>query len=129
MTDDIVRRDSPELVPPRGHYSHVALHNGVAYIAGQLPVDVNGKPLSHEPFEDQVRQVLDNLDACLHTAGSSRDRLLSVTVYITDIEFWPAFDAIYAAWVGDLRPTRAVACVSTLHYGAAVEVQAIAATS
>lgn len=91
--DGIDLRDSPGLVPPRGHYSHVAVHAGVAYISGQLPLDASGTPLADQPFDVQVAQVLDNLDDCLRTAGSSREQLLSVTVYVTDIAQWPAFDA------------------------------------
>lgn len=120
-------RDSPGLVPPRGHYSHVAVHAGVAYISGQLPLDPTGTPLADHSFETQVQQVLNNLDDCLVTAGSSREQLLSVTVYVTDIDQWPTFDAAYARWLGTHRPSRAVACVTDLHYGMAVEVQAVAA--
>jgi enamine deaminase RidA (YjgF/YER057c/UK114 family) len=122
-------RDSPALVPPRGHYSHVAVHAGVAYISGQLPLDASGTPLADQPFDVQVAQVLDNLDQCLRTAASSRDQLLSVTVYVTDIAQWPAFDSAYAEWVGTHRPARAVACVAELHYGAALEVMAVAAVA
>jgi enamine deaminase RidA (YjgF/YER057c/UK114 family) len=120
-------RDSPGLIAPRGHYSHVAVHGAVAYISGQLPLDAAGTPLADQPFDVQVRQVLGNLDDCLSTAGSSRVQLLSVTVYVTDIRQWPAFDAAYAEWIGGHRPSRAVACVAGLHYGAAIEVQAVAA--
>ena len=127
--DGIDLRDSPGLVPPRGHYSHVAVHAGVAYISGQLPLDASGTALADQPFDLQVAQVLDNLDQCLSTAGSSREQLLSVTVYVTDIAQWPAFDAAYAQWVGAHRPARAVACVADLHYGAALEVMAVAAVA
>ncbi|WP_448616925.1 RidA family protein [Modestobacter sp. URMC 112] len=127
--DGIDLRDSPGLVPPRGHYSHVAVHAGVAYVSGQLPLDASGTPLADQPFDLQVAQVLDNLDQCLRTAGSSREQLLSVTVYVTDIAQWPAFDAAYAQWVGAHRPARAVACVADLHYGAALEVTAVAAVA
>lgn len=120
-------RDSPELVPPRGHYSHVALHAGVAYISGQLPVDAAGASLADQPFEVQTQQVLTNLDHCLQSAGSSRSRLLSVQVLITDMAKWPAFDAAYSEWIGAHRPARAVASVPELHYGAALEVHAVAA--
>ncbi len=74
-----------------------------------------------------MQQVLSNLDECLNTAGSSRQALLSVTVYVTDIGQWPAFDAAYAQWIGGHRPSCAVACVADLHYGTAIEVQAVAA--
>lgn len=119
-------RDSAELIAPRGHYSHVAVHAGVAYISGQLPVDATGTPLSDQPFDVQVRQVLTNLEHCLHSAGSSRQGLLSVQVLVTDMAHWPSFDDAYAAWIGAHRPARAVAGVLELHYGAALELHATA---
>ncbi|MFD8008846.1 RidA family protein [Streptomyces sp. NPDC058955] len=124
---DIRLADSTAMIVPLGHYSHVAVHNGVAHVSGQLPLHADGTPAAQEPFDTQVRMVLHNLDNCLAAAGTDRDHLISVTVYVTDIAQWPAFDAIYAAWLGPHRPARAVAGVSSLHYGAAVEVQATAA--
>ena len=127
--DGIDLRDTPGLVPPRGHYSHVAVHAGVAYISGRLSLDASGTPLADQPFDVQVSQVLDDLDQCLRTARSSREQLLSVAVYVTDITQWPAFDAAYAQWAGAHRPARAAACVADLHYGAALEVMAVAAVA
>jgi reactive intermediate/imine deaminase len=122
-------RNSPELFQPLGHYSHVVIYGGLAHISGQLPVDQHGTALSDQAFEVQARQVLQNLDQCLVTAETDRSRLISVCVYITDIEKWPAFDAVYTDWIGQHRPARAVAGANELHYGAAVEVHAVAAFS
>ena len=70
--------------------------------------------------------VLLNIDACLAGAGVSRQHLVSVRVYVTDINQWPTFNKIYGEWIGDFRPSRAVAGVAELHYGFALEVEAIA---
>ncbi|WP_327151416.1 RidA family protein [Nocardia sp. NBC_01329] len=126
-TADIQLRNSPDLRPPFGHYSHVAVHGGLAYISGQLPVDQAGNSSAGQPFHIQARQVLDNLDKCLATAGTDRTRLVSLFAYVTDVAAWPAFDTIYAEWIGAHRPARAVVGVNELHYGSAVEIHAIAA--
>ena len=52
-------RDSPGLIAPRGHYSHVAVHAGVACISGQLPLDAAGTALADQPFDVQVQRVLE----------------------------------------------------------------------
>ena len=117
---------SPELRPPAGHYSHACVVADMAYISGQLPIDSSGTSLSDQPFEKQVRQVLANLDACLAAVGTDRSRLVQVRVYVTDIALWPAFNEIYGAWIGSVRPARAVAGVSSLHYGALLEIEATA---
>ncbi len=115
-----------DLPRPGGHYSHAVRAGGFVFVAGQLPVAPDGRKLNDAPFEAQARQVLDNVAAALRSAGSSIDRLVQVRVYVTEIEDWPAFDAIYAAWAGSARPARAVVPVPRLHYGFRIEVEATA---
>jgi len=102
---------------------------GLAHISGQLPVDSSGTPLADHTFTDQVKQVLPNVDGCLKKAVADRRSLVQVRVYVTDIKQWPLFNQIYGNWIGEHRPARAVAGVSELHYGVAVEVEALALAS
>nr|WP_157865550.1 RidA family protein [[Enterobacter] lignolyticus] len=125
MMTDIVLNTS-ESCPPAGHYSASCTARGMVYVSGQLPITFSGEKLTNAPFRQQARQALENLDACLAGAGTSRARLVQVRVYMTDIAQWPEFNDVYAKWIGEFRPARAVAGVSTLHYGLAVEVEAIA---
>jgi 2-iminobutanoate/2-iminopropanoate deaminase len=117
------------MAPPRGHYSHAAVGAGLVFVSGQLPVALDGTVLNESSFEEQARQVLANVAAALHGAGSSIESLLQVRIYITDIARWPAFNEIYAAWAGSARPARAVVPVPTLHYGCALEVEAVGLAS
>jgi reactive intermediate/imine deaminase len=111
----------------RGHYSQAIVHEGVVYVAGQLPI-VPGEPDRRlEGFEEQARQVIDNVAAILDEAGSGLDHVLKATVYIADISQWPAFNAIYAQKLGAHKPARTVVPVPGLHYGYLVEMDAIAA--
>lgn len=120
---------TPHAPAPGGHYSQAVVHGGVVYVAGQLPLDPQ-RP-GHPPagIEAQTELVLDHLAAILGAAGSGLDRLLSVTIYITDIAQWGAVNAIYARRLGLHRPARAVVPVGGLHYGCLLEVQAVAALS
>jgi 2-iminobutanoate/2-iminopropanoate deaminase len=127
--DRIAYANSSELMPPAGHYSHACVVAGIAYVSGQLPIDGKGASLSDQPFETQVKQVLANLDACLAAAGTDRSQLVQVRVYITDMSLWSSFNEIYGGWIGDVRPARAVAGVSSLHYGALLEIEATAIAS
>jgi 2-iminobutanoate/2-iminopropanoate deaminase len=115
-----------DLPRPGGHYSHAVRAGGFVFVAGQLPVAPDGRKLNDEPFEAQAHQVLANVAAALRSAGSSIDRLVQVRVYVTDIEDWPAFNALYATWAGDARPARAVVPVPRLHYGFRIEIEATA---
>lgn len=126
MYPEITLNNTTESFPPAGHYSHSATAGGFVFISGQLPVTITGEKKANVSFEEQARLVLENVDACLAGAGVSRQHLVSVRVYVTDISLWPVFNKIYADWIGDFRPSRAVAGVSELHYGSSVEVEAVA---
>lgn len=126
MHPDITLNSTTESFPPAGHYSHSVTAGGFVFISGQLPITNEGEKKADAPFEEQVELVLKNIDACLSGAGVSREHLVSVRVYVTDISQWPAFNNVYAAWIGDFRPSRAVAGVAELHYGAAIEMEAVA---
>ncbi|TFZ05684.1 RidA family protein [Ramlibacter henchirensis] len=115
-----------DLAAPRGHYSHAVRAAGLVFVAGELPVTADGQLLNDASFEEQARQVLANVRAALHAAGSSVDKLLQVRVYVTDIDQWPAFNALYADWCGDARPARIVVPVPKLHYGFQLEIEATA---
>jgi 2-iminobutanoate/2-iminopropanoate deaminase len=132
MNPDVPARikltNSDAIAPPGGHYSHVCSAAGMAFISGMLPISHDGTPLTNAPFETQARQVLGNLQACLEGMGLTPDDLVQVRVYITDMATWPEFNRVYAQWLGSHRPARAVAGVAELHYGLAVEVEAVAIT-
>jgi 2-iminobutanoate/2-iminopropanoate deaminase len=111
----------------RGHYSQAVVHNGIVYVAGQLPI-VPGEPDKQlVTFEDQARRVIDNIAAILAEAGSGLDLIVKATVYIADVAHWPAFNAIYAERLAGHKPARTVVPVAGLHYGYLVEMDAIAA--
>lgn len=126
MPQHVVCTNSNAITPPAGHYSHVAIANGFVMISGQLPITADGHHLANASFEEQTRQVLLNLDSCLQAAGISKQQLVQVRVYVTNIDQWPLFNSLYSQWLGDHRPARAVAGVAQLHYGCAVEVEAMA---
>jgi 2-iminobutanoate/2-iminopropanoate deaminase len=111
---------------PAGHYSQAVVANGLVFVAGQLPIVPDGGKEIPVGIEAQTRQALVNVAAILEAAGSSLEKLVSVTVYVSDIGDWPAVNRVYAEALGDHRPARAVAVSPQLHFGALVEIQAIA---
>jgi 2-iminobutanoate/2-iminopropanoate deaminase len=125
MADDIITTNPTAMAAPGGHYSHAVTAGGFVFVSGQLPIAPDGRKLNEAPFEEQAQQVLDNVAAALTAGGSSVARLVQVRVYVSDIETWPAFNALYAKWAGAARPARAVVPVPSLHYGFKIEVEAI----
>jgi reactive intermediate/imine deaminase len=121
------RTENPVGLPrPGGHYSHVAIANGLVFVSGQLPIDAQGRKLTDASFEVQAGQVLANLKVALESAGSSIAQLVQVRVYLADIEHWPGFNQIYASWAGDARPARTIVPTGPLHFGFKIEIDATA---
>lgn len=112
---------------PRGHYSQALVHAGVVYVAGQLPINPTRPDAPPGDIRAQTRQVLDNVDAILHAAGSDLSHLLQVTIYLTDLSLWADVNEVYGERLGSHRPARAIVPVAALHRGFVVEIQAIAA--
>jgi len=112
---------------PGGHYSQAVVHNGLVYVAGQLPIDPATGARLLGSIEEQTEQCLINISAILKAAGSDLSRVLKMTVYVADMEFWPAVNAVYAQMLGEHRPARAIVPVKELHYGFKIEIDAIAA--
>jgi len=123
---DIVLTNPATMAQPGGHYTHAVTANGFVFVSGQLPIARDGAKLNGASFEQQAEQTLANVAAALEGAGSAVDRLVQVRVYVTDIQSWPAFNAIYAKWIGAARPARAVVPVPELHYGFKIEIEAVA---
>ena len=119
----ISTKKAPE---PAGHYSQAIVHNDLVFVSGQLPVNPESGERVVTSIEEQTRQVLTNLQAILEAAGSSLDRVLKVTVYISDISLWGRLNAVYCEFFRDHRPARAVVPTKELHYGFQVEMEAIA---
>lgn len=120
---------TPQAPTPAGHYSQAMVHQGVVYLAGQLPIDPVTGSKEVGPIEQQTEQVLKNISAVLQAAGSDLAHVLKVTVYISDMELWGRVNQVYAQMMGDHRPARSVVPVKDLHYGFQIEMDVIAAVA
>lgn len=118
-----------ELAPyPAGHYSQAVVHQGLVFVAGQLPIDPVSKQIVDGGIEPQVYQTLANIRSILEAAGSGLDLILKATIYIPDMEYWPVVNRLYAEVMGPHKPARAVIPCGDLHYGALLEMEVIAAS-
>jgi enamine deaminase RidA (YjgF/YER057c/UK114 family) len=82
--------------------SEMAIYNGVAYLAGQVPEDATAD------ITGQTRQVLAEIDALLARAGTDKTRILMANVYIADINDFAGMNAAWDAWVpAGAAPPRA----------------------
>ena len=73
--------------------SEMAVHNGVAYLAGQVAADAG------LDIRGQTRQVLAAIDALLARAGSDKSKILMAQIFIADMADFAALNAVWDAWV------------------------------
>ncbi|HET7041032.1 MAG TPA: Rid family detoxifying hydrolase [Gemmatimonadales bacterium] len=118
---------TPDAPKPAGHYSQAVVHGGMVYVAGMLPLDPVTMRVVEGGIAPQTERTLRNVAAVLEAAGSDLDRLVSVTIFVTDIATWPQVNEVFARLLGDHRPARAVVPVLPIRHGALIEIQAIAA--
>ncbi|WP_279156770.1 RidA family protein [Obesumbacterium proteus] len=116
---------SDRLPTPGGHYSPAIISGNSLYISGQLPISL-ASPRPQGELAEQAQTVFNNIDILLDTAGINKRHLVNVQVYLSDVALWPEFNRLYAQWIGDHRPARTVVPCSALHYGALLEMSAIA---
>lgn len=111
---------------PVGPYSQALIYKDLVFVSGQIPIDPGSGEVVSSNFEVQTRRVLENLKAILEAAGSSMDKVLKVTVYLSDMGLFNTFNKIYSEYFRGNKPARSVVEVSSLPKGVMIEVEAIA---
>ncbi len=111
-----------------GPYSQAVRQGELVFVSGQIPLDPETGAVVEGGIEAQTERVIANLRAVLEAAGSSLDRVLRTTVYLTDLDLFARVNAVYAQhFTGPTPPARATVGVAQLPLGALVEIDAIAA--
>lgn len=111
---------------PIGPYSQAIVHGDLVFCSGQLGLDPATGVLAVGAVQ-QSRQALKNLEAVLKGAGSSLQKALKVTVYLTDLSCFSEMNEVYAQFFVPPYPARTAIQVSALPKGAAVEIDVVAA--
>lgn len=110
-----------------GPYSQAIVANGFVFTAGQIAIDPASGHVVTGGVVAQTERVLQSLRAVLEAAGSSFADVVKTTVYLHDMNDFPAVNETYAKAFGDARPARSTVQVSALPRGVLVEIDAIAA--
>jgi 2-iminobutanoate/2-iminopropanoate deaminase len=107
-------------------YSQAIRAGDFVFVSGQLALRPDHGEIVGDSIEEQTEQVFANLKAILDAAGSSLDRLVKTTVFLTNLGDFAGMNEVYARHVGEVPPARATIEVSALPSGAKVEIEAIA---
>jgi reactive intermediate/imine deaminase len=118
--------DRKAIVPPgfssSGPFSPGILVDGnTLYAAGQVGRDAKTKSIPAE-FEAEVSAALDNVGAILHEAGMDFKDVVSVQVYLTDMELFDRMNAVYMKRFPEPRPARTTVGVAKLVGTAHIEI-------
>jgi 2-iminobutanoate/2-iminopropanoate deaminase len=94
------------------------------FVTGQVGSGPDG---SYPPdIAEQTRVTLDKMAALLSAAGSSMENVVKTTVFITDIDNFPAMNAVYKTYFPHEPPARSTVGCKLVDAGALVEIEAIA---
>jgi reactive intermediate/imine deaminase len=108
-----------------GTYSQAVRHGSLVYLSGQIPLVPATMELIGEDFEQQVRQVFENLLAVCKAAGGDLDNLLKLTIYLVDMGQFATVNRIMGEYFTEPYPARAAIGVASLPRNAQVEMDAI----
>ena len=109
-----------------GPYSQAVIHNGLAFLSGQIPLDpVTGQMIEGD-IAVQTARVLDNIVGVLAACGSSLDRVLKTTVFLKDMGEFAKMNEVYARYFTADPPARSTVEAARLPRDVRVEIDCIA---
>jgi 2-iminobutanoate/2-iminopropanoate deaminase len=118
---------TPRAPKPSGPYSQAIKANGFVFLSGQVGLDAQSGEIAGSDVRQQTERVLENLKAVLETAGASLHQVVKTTVFLKNMDDFPAMNETYARYFTSAPPARSTAEVSRLPKNALVEIDVIAA--
>ena len=113
--------------PPVGPYPHARRVGNLLFLSGVGPRKPGTGEIPGPDIETQTRATIANVKAILEDAGSSLEKVLDVTVYLTDMKRdFERFNRTYAETLGKVQPTRTTVGVDSLPTPILVELKVIA---
>jgi 2-iminobutanoate/2-iminopropanoate deaminase len=111
----------PKQFPAGRPFSPGLLVDGTLYVSGQIGEDLKTRKIPEE-FEAEVRQCLDNIGLVLKEGGMSFEDVVSVQVYLTDMDLFQRMNKVYVTYFKEPRPTRTTVGVTRLAAPARAEI-------
>ena len=122
MLKKVYTSNAPEAIGP---YSQAIICGNMLFTSGQIPINPATGDVEAEGITDQATQVMKNLSAVLAEAGTSFDKVVKTTCFLSDMSDFAAFNAVYAEYFTS-KPARSCVAVKTLPKNVLVEVEVIA---
>jgi 2-iminobutanoate/2-iminopropanoate deaminase len=109
-----------------GPYSQAVRAGDLLFVSGQIPLDPATGAVVEGDVSAQTRRVMLNLDGILKAAGASFDDVVRATVFLADINDFPAVNEVYGEFFSIPAPARSTIEASRLPRGAKLEIDLIA---
>ncbi|MBR6692035.1 MAG: RidA family protein [Bacteroidaceae bacterium] len=122
MLKKVYTSNAPEAIGP---YSQAIVCGNMLFTSGQIPINPATGEVEAVGITDQATQVMKNLAAVLAEAGTSFDKVVKTTCFLSDMADFAAFNAVYAEYFTS-KPARSCVAVKTLPKNVLVEVEVIA---
>ena len=116
----------PGVPPPTVPISPAIVAGDFVFISGTLGIDPKTGQMAGPGFEEQAEQVLVNLTAVLEAAGSNPSRVVKTTVFLGDMNDYPAMNEVYRRHFKQDPPARSAIQVAKLPANARIEIEAVA---
>ena len=110
---------------PIGPYSQAIKHGNLVFVSGQLGLNRQTKKLE-TGVREQTAMALTHIKTILEAAGSGMDCVLKTTIFLADMNDFPAVNEVYGTFFVDDPPARATVQVAKLPLGGLVEIEAVA---
>ena len=113
---------APEALGP---YSQGMEVDGYIFTSGQIPADPATGDLKAD-IKEATKQSMENIKAILEEAGSSLDKVIKATIYLTNMKAFGDVNEVYGTYFTDHKPARSCVEVLSLPKGSLIEIEAIA---
>ena len=114
--------DAPQAI---GTYSQGIKSGNLVFTSGQIPLNPETGELINGDFKSEISQVLTNLNAVLKSGGSSLKKAIKLTVFLTDLSYFPQVNAVFKEFFPENPPARSAVQVSALPMNAKIEIEAV----
>lgn len=109
-----------------GPYSQAIKVGDMIYTSGQLALCPESGDLINDNIEDATRRSLDNVKAILGNAGSSLEKVVKTTIFLSDMDNFARVNEVYGEYFSDHKPARSCVQVARLPKDALIEIEVIA---
>ncbi len=114
--------DAPQAI---GTYSQGIKSGNLVFTSGQIPLNPETGELINGDFKSEISQVLTNLNAVLKSGGSSLKQAVKLTVFLTDLSYFPQVNEVFKEFFSENPPARSAVQVSALPMNAKIEIEAV----